>query len=305
MGIFNLFKKKESEKPEEAKTELKKDNIHEEKASAPVQSTPAPSIKPLTAEQPNVSAPNPTPSQNENTEEPPTYYGDLHKTGLLMDLCETPIEKRDPEWAKEFLANLPQASFKTGDPQVITGPDGFPYFQLSFPEPGVEFQCFVVDNMVYDFLLSNGMGFVINPQKEQPDWVFSYGDVFNYALKKDFYNTDNTFFSKEAPQDEKIAEDVQVMVGAPSEFILPVPVRAVIKSFLQFKGIKEPKVLLMSKEKDGVQVQDLVFNFTPKNFEKEEEFRATAQQLMWFLPRHYSVIFYDENESLKGHFENL
>ncbi|QES87691.1 hypothetical protein [Rhizosphaericola mali] len=303
MGIFNLFKKKDSEKPEEAKAEFTKDNIQEEKISAPAPAAPAP--QPIATEQPNNAvSPEPTPA-SENNGEIPTYYGDLHKTGLLMDLCETPIEKRDENWAKEFLENLPKASFKSGEPQVITGPDGFPYFQLSFPEPCVEFQCFVVDNMVYDFLLSNGMGFVINPQKEQPDWVFSYGDVFNYALKKDFYNTDNTFFSKETPQDEKIAEDVQVMVGSPSEFILPVPVRAVIKNFLQFKGIKEPKVLLMSKEKDGVQVQDLVFNFTPKNFEKEEEFRATAQQLMWFLPRHYSVIFYDENESLKGHFENL
>lgn len=60
------------------------------------------------------------------------YLGDLNKTDILYKLVQTPRNERDEMWQKAFLENIGQASFSCGDPQVITGPDGYPYFQLFY-----------------------------------------------------------------------------------------------------------------------------------------------------------------------------
>lgn len=312
MGLFDFLKKKNTNaehKPtdlvQEKKVETSSPSIPDELARPANKASK--DIKPLT-DIPNMPQENNAQQNDPSVDQPnEPYYGDLEKTGILVDLCATPQEKRDENWFHEFITNLPLASFKCGDPQVMTGPDGFPYFQLELPEPGVQFQCYVVDHIVYDFLMTNGMGIVINAKKEQPDWVFTYGDVVNYAIKKDFYNKDNTSFNM-GGEHQIVPTDMNnnIMVGQPSEFILPDPTRAVLRSFLQYKQINDPKVLLMTTQTpDGREAQDLVFNFTPKDFASEEEFQATAQQMQWFLPRHYSLAFFGENESLKDHFSPL
>ena len=86
-------------------------------------------------------APKPAPAK---TLEP--YLGDLDKTREIFELVETPHEARDEAWSAAFLSDLSGASFRCGDPQVIQGPDGFPYVQLLLPESGVGFQCYVIDS---------------------------------------------------------------------------------------------------------------------------------------------------------------
>lgn len=312
MGLFDFLKKKDTSKDYKPAEDKKKEStspISEVQETVVKKSNK--DIKPLT-DIPNVTEQLEQPIASSVAEENLTearepYYGDLEKTGILVDLCSVPQEDRDENWFAEFIKNVPLASFKTTEKQVITGPDGFPYFQLELPEPGVQFQCYVLDNMVYDFLLTNGIGVVINSSKAQPDWVFTYGDIFNYAIKKDFYNKDNTNFNR-AGEEPITPTDLNnnVMVGQPSEFILPNPARAVLKGFLQFKQIQEPKVLLMTMvTPDKREAQDLVFNFTPQDFPSQEEFQATIQQMQWFLPRHYSLAFFQEDDSLKEHFQTL
>lgn len=312
MGLFDFLKKKNTNTGTDSKpTTLAQEKKADTNTIPPMEETPVnkakKDIKPIT-DIPNMPTENQS-QQGSTAENQPNqpYFGDLEKTGILVDLCAVPQEKRDNQWFQEFIANIPLASFKTTEQQVITGPDGFPYFQLELPEPGVQFQCYVIDNMVYDFLVTNGLGVVINSSKEQPDWVLTYGDIVNYAIKKDFFNTDDTHFNRGG--DEQISPtdmNNNVMVGQPSEFILPAPARTVMRSFLEYKQVKDPKVLLMTTATpDGREAQDLVFNFTPQDFGSEEEFQATAQQLQWFLPRHYSLAFFGENESLKDHFSPL
>ena len=54
------------------------------------------------------------------------YLGDLDKTSEIYHLIETPVDERDKLWENRLLSNLPLASFKCGDPQVVVGSDGFP-----------------------------------------------------------------------------------------------------------------------------------------------------------------------------------
>jgi hypothetical protein len=228
-------------------------------------------------------------SEATTTKAKTAYFGDLEKTRAISQLVQTEYEERDVTWQQDFLSVVAQASFKCGDPQVISGPDGFPYVQLFVPEANQQFQCYVIENMKDDFLLNLGYGVVINPVGGQPDWVFTYGDIVNLHVNKVFYTHEATAFSKNV-QDEVIQDKEEVFVGQPSEYILPLATRQVLNQFLQAQGVSKPKIALMQrKNKNGDDIsQDLVFNITPENFGNEEEYRVVMQHLGWFLPRHYS-----------------
>lgn len=234
-----------------------------------------------------------------------TYSGDLNKTGVLYNLVQTPQTERDEKWQQTFLDNISQASFRCGEPQIITGPDGFPYFQLFLPEPNKSFQCFVIERMKDDFLLASGFGVVINPTQNSADWVLSYGDILNLHLNKEFYTTTETPFSNET-NNETITENEEVMIGQPSETILPKQTRQHIAELLKINGIQAPKIALMMRhKKDGTGVtQDIVFNLTAKDFKDENTYRNVMQTISWYLPRHYSFVGI-EKESLGNGFMPL
>ena len=229
------------------------------------------------------------------------YLGDLAKTGEIYQLVGTPPADRDEAWNAAFLANLAAASFRCGDPQVVQGPDGFPYVHLLLPEPGVSFSCYVIERMKDDFLLEQGLGVVIKADDAAPDWVLSYGDILNLHLNQEFYTTAETPFSKKL-HDETITAEEKALVGQPAETILPLVTRNVLREFLQSHGIAVPKVLLLMRhQQNETEVsQDLVFNITPKSFADEGTGRAVMQRLTWFLPRHYSIVGMEEASSATG-----
>lgn len=141
-----------------------------------------------------------------------------------------------------------------------------------------------------DFLLTSGFGVVINPIPNSADWVLSYGDILNLHLNKTFYTTIETPFSKKK-SNTIITANEKVMIGQPSETILPKQTRQLISEFLKMNGVKSPKVLLMMKHNsngNGVS-QDIVFNLTPNNFKDENTYRSVMQAISWYLPRHYHL----------------
>lgn len=222
------------------------------------------------------------------------YLGDLDKTDILFSLVQIPKAERDENWKQLFLENISEASFQCGDPEVKTGPDGFPYFQLFLPEPNKQFQCFVIDRMKDDFLLEAGYGVVINPAANSADWVLAYGDILNLHLNKTFYTTTKTAFSGRS--NEINSENEKVLYSQPSETILPKQTRQLIATFLKNNGIKSPSVLLMTRSDGNVASQDLVFNFIPENFKDDNAYRRVMQTISWYLPRHYSFAGADERE---------
>lgn len=236
-------------------------------------------------------------TQRQSTQE------NLSKTENVYRLLKTPQQNRDDVWVKQFLDNLPGASFKAGDPQVIVGPDGFPYFQLFLPREGERFESFVIENMKDDFLLHEGLGVVINPTDQQPDWVLTYGDILNLHLNKTFY-TEDDLFNKEKG-DEDLPKNAQVVTGVPSETMLPNVARNVLKEFFKQRGFHSPKVLLLMKQYYGRTSQDLAFNITPKNFANRQDFNTFMQVLGWFFPRHYSYVGIDEDGGFRGKFVDL
>jgi hypothetical protein len=109
-------------------------------------------------------------------------------------------------------------------------------------------------------------------------------------LNNTFYSTDETPFSKEM-NDEIIKEDEQVMIGQPSNLLLPQETRKLLSSMLKANGIMQPKIALMIRSKG---TQDIVFNLTPVNCESEEKYRTLMETISWFLPKHYSFLGMEE-----------
>lgn len=238
-------------------------------------------------------------TDNKASKEP--YYGDLSKTHILYELCKVPKVERDAAWNIKFLEQVTEASFACGSPQVIEGPDGFPYVQLNLPEPGKSFQCYVIKHMTHDFLMERGFGVVINPGKGDPDWVFSYGDIVNHHLSGEFYTKSKDWH---LTQEEVIKEKEEVLLGQPSETILPQQTRTVIREFMKRIGVPEVKLLLMHRRKPQGTLQELVFNRTPETFESTEQYTSVMKCISWFLPRHYTYVTVEESR-FKEFFEPL
>ncbi|HQW01573.1 MAG TPA: hypothetical protein PLR30_03810 [Saprospiraceae bacterium] len=234
-----------------------------------------------------------------NEREP--YYGDLQKTQILTELFAVAQENRDDAWKHHVIQHLAEASFRSGDPQLLTGPGGFPYFQLLLPEPGTAFECYVLSHMVDDFLFERGWGVVINLKGNQPDWLLTYGDVVNYKLKKEFYSAPQI---SELPPTGVIQQDEQVLVGQPSDSLLPPQVRNAMRQYLEFHGHHGVKIALLTRMTSQGPVQQLIFDLAPEQFADEPTYQAFLQSLGWFMPQHYIFGSMDA-EVMKGHLQAL
>jgi hypothetical protein len=207
------------------------------------------------------------------------HYGDLNKTRIIYELLQIPSIERNDEWKKIFLENVGAACFRS-DNKISIGPDGFPYFELYAPIENQSFQRFVIDEIVPDYLLKEGFGISINPNKEKTDWVFSYGDIVNYYLKKEFYTKihNNKLINNK--------NNTESLIAQPSESLLPNDTRIALKNALSHIGINDVKLFLLHRLSNNS--QELVFNITPDKLKNNNELFDLAQIVIsWHLPKHY------------------
>lgn len=212
------------------------------------------------------------------------YVGDLMKTGVLYELNSVPKEQRDDKWVATFYANIADASLVANDPQVFNGPDGFPYFSLSLPTPGKSFQAYVIRHVI-EHTLKNGVGIVIEPNAQEPLWVFSYGDIVGFQTQNNWepLTYDHTIPTGNSQEVLQKAEDV--LIGQSSEHILPAVARDILRRFLTAQGIKEPQILLMARNSEAAKRTDLVFGLSPEEVGGEEKLNLLLRWISWFLPR--------------------
>lgn len=215
--------------------------------------------------------------------------GDLEKTLLINELIAIPLTERDNQWVARFVDLIADANLAVAEPEIIMSSEGFPYFNLRTVEPGENFQAYVLRQQL-PTLLRNGFGAALNTTKENPDWMFSYGDLLNFQLHNEFYTDDHTFSSNTG--DFVLGKDEEILVGQPSEEILPTYARKQLRDFLEYSGVKDPQIMLIARNyTDEEKVsQDLVLNITPKNFSNDQEYRAAMNTIAWFLPKHYSLV---------------
>lgn len=194
---------------------------------------------------------------------------DLEKTAELERLFAVPREERADTWREAFFAAVPDASLETTERQVEAGPDGFPYFVLRMPQPG-PFETFCL-NHVLDACLENGFGIAVQGSDAEPEWVFTYGDLWS------FKQTGRFVVSTGEPV--TITERRSASVGTPDETMLPAYARRVLGGVLRDAGVSDPGVFLV--QVPGMDpLYSFAFHPVPEN----------ARWLLWFIPRHFGMM---------------
>ncbi len=202
-------------------------------------------------------------------------------------LIQQPESQRDEKWEAEFLTQFAQLKVELVGDQAQTGPDGFPYFYV---KTGPEGQESVRD--VVQWLSNKGIGLVVNPQKMMPDYVFTYGMIWNYVET-------GRFLSPEPLQSPESADPGGLISGPPSEKYLPPYVRGVLREFLQAQGFAAPKVLVVSSQ--DYRLVDLVISADSLAGLAKSEHVKFAEMVSWFLPLHYNLVVGEAERHLSFH----
>ena len=192
---------------------------------------------------------------------------DLDRTAELQRLFAVPRDERADTWREAFFVAVPDASLAAGDPQVFAGPDGYPYFLLRMPAPG-PFEPFCVTH-VLDVCLENGFGIVVSAGAPEPEWVFTYGDLWSFK--------ETGRFIVSAGGSVTLTEPREALVGAPSETVLPRYARPVLSRALAAQGVHGAEV----------------FYVLMRGFDPERSFAIRPlpdpRRLLWYLPRDFGL----------------
>lgn len=205
----------------------------------------------------------------------------------IQHLLKIPVANRDEAWELEFLRELPKTPVRIVEESAVAGPDGWPYLLLATDASttsGAEGESLL---NVAQWLSTRGMGFVVNPEKPMPDFVMSYGMVWNFRERGEFLSPapkarDGAF---------EIRDGQQLYTGAPSVAYLPEDVRVILREFLRRQGVQAPKVLMISSDQE---IWDLAFSIESLGSPQTKEHAGIAEALSWFLPAHYSVALVSE-----------
>lgn len=231
----------------------------------------------------------------------------LKNTKAVHDLCAAPRDKRDDAWRSAFLSHIPAAGMAGGDPQVTSGPDGFPYFNLFLPPQGKPFEPFSIQHLL-PFACEHGFGAaVLVSSPEQPDWVFSFGDLWSYKETGEFYHDPPRWGAPPGQAEEaaSLQPGVPVLIAQPNQDFLPDYVRSAIAKVLRSSfGIAEPQVFLLSEDSLSPST-NLVFNIFNEDFDDENRYDFVKMFLAWSLPRDYGMVEIPKDSELIENFSPL
>ncbi len=204
----------------------------------------------------------------------------------FKELLDVAPDARDGDWEKAFLATLPEARVRILNPEPSTGPGGWPYlFVGEATDVEVESEPLL---QVLSWLSTRGIGLALNPQKEVPDFVLTYGMVWNFRERGQFL-TEVTSDTRSGAIE--VSAGQEVLTAQPTEQYLPPYARAMVKQFLADQGAFTPKIMMVSFDKKNY---DLCFSIESLKSPPQEEHAGIAEALSWFLPAHYTVSLVSE-----------
>lgn len=203
----------------------------------------------------------------------------------IHDLLNTAESSRDEEWEKAFLHVFPQTKLRLLSDVPQAGPDSWPYLMVEIDENGTE-----PATKVLSWLSDKGVGLAVNPQKAVPDYVFTYGMIWNYRQRQQFLTPVTT----EPRQGQiKFEKDEKILAGGPTEDYLPHYVRTVLKEFFRQQNINDMKIVVVGRGGQDAHY-DLCFSLEAMGSPDKTEHRGILEALSWFLPQHYSLMLVSE-----------
>lgn len=208
----------------------------------------------------------------------------MQETLSLTEILNTPDDQRDAAWETKLFHALSTGHLDIFTQEPQSGPDGWPYLLTkSEPDSTEPFQ------RILQWLFDKGIGLVLNPHKEYPDFVFTYGMLWHFKETGLFY--------REQPMAREGVFEFQVKdikaSGEPAEGYLPGYVRKVIKEFFVQQGVLAPKILSFTL--DG-KAYELAFSVESLGNPVQSEHQGILEAIAWFLPPHYQVALVSEKE---------
>jgi hypothetical protein len=219
--------------------------------------------------------------------------GDLRrKEGMqsLESLFQVPDKNRDEKWEDQFLQAFSETKVQVLSPDPQNGPDNWPYLMVETNSIAEE-----PSQRVLEWLSTRGIGLVVNPHKDYPDFVMNYGMIWNFRKTGRFIHR-----LPSVPTGEWTTETKILQSGPPTEDYLPSFVRKIVKEFFRDQGLMDPKILMISN--DGKNF-DLAFSLESLGSPPVKEHEGIAEAIAWFLPGHYSLVLISEKGLPK--FESL
>ena len=222
----------------------------------------------------------------------------------LIRLLATDHDDRDQIWESSFLLELPHANVQIANPEPQEGPDHWPYLLVETYD-GSEHSQTTKSHVAFEPLINilhwlseRGIGLALNTMKPLPDYIFTYGMIWNFRERGEFISSTPADIRPEMVGAEKptnarfeIQDGQQVWVGPPSEAFLPKYARVIIKQFLIDQGAFAPKVLMVSTDQKHY---DLCFSIESLKSPPVHEHANIAEALAWFVPAHYAVSLLSE-----------
>lgn len=203
-------------------------------------------------------------------------------------LVQLPESSRDDRWEKQFLDSILSMKVQVlDDGATAKGPDGWPYLRVVTHSGSEPFE------KVVRWLAGRGIGLVVNPHKMVPDYVFTYGMLWNFVETGFFVSP----WNPPLPGQVEISASNRPVIGPPTDKFLPPYVRAILKELLSSQGFADPKILVATN-KDFTESDLVLANESVGSLNASEQ-RQLAEALSWFLPLHYSLVFAPE-QNLPG-----
>jgi hypothetical protein len=157
----------------------------------------------------------------------------------LTELTLVPEEQRDHHWEVDFFTQLSQGNLSLVAEEAQAGPDGWPYLLAETSPEATE-----PAQKIFQWLATRGLGLAINPRKEYPDFVFTYGMIWHFK--------ETGLFFRAKPQVSTgsfiLAQGEKLHAGPPSPEYLPDYVRNILRQFFMDQGLLGVKILVMSSD---------------------------------------------------------
>ena len=231
------------------------------------------------------------------------HSNDLKDELTLEDLVNTKAELRDDAWEMAFLKKLPDARFRLLQETPMTGPDGWPYMlaeisQNEKSEPLVN---------LFSWVSEKGIGVALNASKEVPDYVLTYGMIWNFREMGSFLMSQTVESEPDetaATFDDGVVGQVLTMPESKNQNLeieffdtslknyMPDYARKVLREFFQQQGILN--VNLLPVKLKGAKSFSLAFSLDSLGNPPATEHNGICEAISWFLPIDIEIILMNE-----------
>ncbi len=191
----------------------------------------------------------------------------------IIDCLKAKDTDRDQAWQEQFLKLFPSSHVTILSSEPQQGPDGMPYFLVQVEESSKE-----PLNKLLHWLSQKGIGLVVHPEKEYPDYIFTYGMIW--------YFKETRFFLNPHKKNLQTSQSAKVVVGQPNKEFLPLYVRLILKQFFLDQGIYKPQLAMIGIDKYNM---DICFCLESLGSPPVSEHEDLLKAISWFLPQHYSI----------------